>query len=48
MLQWQNQFVIGEVDGEFMGNVELNLDELQLDLKNPRFDGLANQREALQ
>ncbi len=31
-----------------MGNVELNLDELQLDLKNPRFDGLANQREALQ
>jgi hypothetical protein len=26
----------------------LNLDELQLDLKNPRFDGLANQREALQ
>jgi hypothetical protein len=31
-----------------LGNVELNLDELQLDLKNPRFDGLANQREALQ
>lgn len=31
-----------------MANVELNLDELQLDLKNPRFDGLANQREALQ
>lgn len=31
-----------------MGNVELNLDELQLDLNNPRFDGLANQREALQ
>lgn len=31
-----------------MGNVELNLDELQLDLKNPRFDGLDNQREALQ
>jgi hypothetical protein len=30
-----------------MGNVELNLDELQLDLKNPRFDGLANQRDAL-
>lgn len=31
-----------------MGNVELNLGELHLDLKNPRFDGLANQREALQ
>lgn len=31
-----------------MGNVEANLDELQLDLNNPRFDGLANQREALQ
>ncbi len=34
--------------GEQVGNVELNLDELNLDLKNPRFDGLANQREALQ
>lgn len=31
-----------------MGNVELELDELQLDLKNPRFAGLANQREALE
>jgi hypothetical protein len=31
-----------------MGNVELNIDELQLDLKNPRFDGLGNQREALE
>lgn len=31
-----------------MGNVELNLDELQLDLDNPRFAGLANQREALE
>jgi hypothetical protein len=31
-----------------MKNAELNLDELQLDLTNPRFDGLANQREALQ
>jgi hypothetical protein len=31
-----------------MGNVELNLDELELDLQNPRFDGLANQRDALE
>ena len=31
-----------------MGNLEVNLDELQLDLNNPRFDGLANQREALE
>lgn len=31
-----------------MGNLELNLDELQLDLNNPRFDGLASQREALE
>ncbi len=31
-----------------MGNVELNIDELSLDLKNPRFDGLGNQREALE
>lgn len=31
-----------------MSTAELSLDELQLDLKNPRFDGLANQREALQ
>lgn len=31
-----------------MGNLELNLDELQLDLMNPRFDGLATQREALE
>lgn len=31
-----------------MGNVELNLDELLLDLKNPRFDGLSNQRDALE
>jgi len=31
-----------------MSNLELNLDELQLDLKNPRFDGLATQRDALE
>lgn len=31
-----------------MSNQEADLDELQLDLKNPRFDGLANQREALE
>ena len=31
-----------------MGNVELNLDELLLDLTNPRFDGLADQRDALE
>lgn len=31
-----------------MGNVEANLDDLQFDLNNPRFDGLANQRDALQ
>lgn len=31
-----------------MGNQELNLDELHLDLKNPRFDGLSSQREALE
>lgn len=31
-----------------MGNLELNLDELHLDLLNPRFDGLANQRDALE
>ncbi|PND37955.1 hypothetical protein C1O66_10730 [Paucibacter aquatile] len=31
-----------------MSNADVNLDELQLDLKNPRFDGLDNQREALQ
>lgn len=31
-----------------MGNTEASLDELQLDLRNPRFDGLANQREALE
>jgi hypothetical protein len=31
-----------------MGNVEVNVEELLLDLKNPRFAGLANQREALQ
>jgi hypothetical protein len=31
-----------------MGHVELNLDELHLDLMNPRFDGLATQREALE
>ncbi len=31
-----------------MGNLEANLEELQLDLNNPRFDGLANQREALE
>jgi hypothetical protein len=24
-----------------MGNIELNVDELLLDLNNPRFDGLA-------
>lgn len=31
-----------------MGNTELNLDELLFDLKNPRFDGLASQRDALE
>jgi len=31
-----------------MGNIEVNLDELQLDLMNPRFDGLATQRDALE
>lgn len=31
-----------------MGNQELNLDELHLDLKNPRFAGLSSQREALE
>ena len=31
-----------------MGNQEASLDELLLDLKNPRFDGLANQRDALE
>jgi hypothetical protein len=30
------------------GNVELNLDELHLDLLNPRFDGLSSQRDALE
>lgn len=40
---------LGRSNGERkMGNVELNVDELLLDLNNPRFDGLANQREALQ
>jgi hypothetical protein len=31
-----------------MSNTEANLGDLLLDLKNPRFDGLSNQREALQ
>lgn len=31
-----------------MANFEANLDELVLDLKNPRFDGLGNQRDALE
>lgn len=31
-----------------MSAVELTIDQLQLDLKNPRFDGLANQKEALE
>ena len=31
-----------------MGNLELTLDQLQLHLSNPRFDGLANQRDALE
>lgn len=31
-----------------MGNLEVCLSELQLDLKNPRFDGLETQRDALQ
>ncbi len=31
-----------------MASQEATLDELELDLKNPRFDGLSNQREALQ
>ena len=31
-----------------MGDIESNLDELLFDLNNPRFDGLASQREALE
>lgn len=31
-----------------MSSLELNIDELQLDLKNPRFAGLGSQREALE
>ena len=31
-----------------MAALELSIDDLLLDLKNPRFDGLANQREALE
>lgn len=31
-----------------MANAEATIDELQLDLLNPRFDGLANQRDALE
>ncbi len=31
-----------------MGNQELNLDKLHLDLKNPRFAGLSSEREALE
>lgn len=31
-----------------MPSLEVNLDELELDLNNPRFDGLNNQREALE
>lgn len=31
-----------------MANIEANIDELHLDLRNPRFDGLANQRVALE
>src|SRR5450759_3298035 len=31
-----------------MASTEANLDELELDLNNPRFDGLNNQRDALE
>jgi len=31
-----------------MSSQELNIDELELDLKNPRFDGLTSQRDALE
>lgn len=31
-----------------MSSQEVNIEELELDLKNPRFDGLTNQREALE
>ena len=31
-----------------MGSLEANLDELELDLNNPRFDGMSNQRDALE
>lgn len=31
-----------------MASLEVNLDELELDLGNPRFDGLNNQRDALE
>lgn len=31
-----------------MASLEANLDELDLDLNNPRFDGLSNQRDALE
>src|SRR6266516_3376686 len=31
-----------------MAALEVSIDDLLLDLKNPRFDGLANQREALE
>jgi hypothetical protein len=31
-----------------MGSLEANLDELNLDLNNPRFDGLSSQRDALE
>lgn len=31
-----------------MANVDLSIDQLDLNLKNPRFDGLANQRDAIE
>ncbi len=31
-----------------MPNIEVSIDDLALNLKNPRFDGLDNQREALE
>jgi len=31
-----------------MSSLELSIDELHLDLKNPRFAGLGSQREALE
>jgi hypothetical protein len=38
----------GIYQGALMSNLEVSIDELELDLQNPRFDGLASQREALE